>query len=817
MFRVFISSWMQVCSKGRAHCLWSVLLILCMVLPFHESQAAVGPTVRDLIEFTRIIQPVQHDAETLQSQVSPDGSQAFVVTRTAKVASDVNRFEILLLDLNADRLASGKPGAAVRVFSVESRNDDDDANPSLREVRWHGHRSLVFRARLRDEPFQVYQLDVLTQRVTQLTFAPLGVLSFDVSGDSKRVIYMAPVPNPAMAPGARSVVVGTHSFWSVHFGQDSFRTQQRRYQFFVAESGSRTAARPVGDSFAESSGGFPAVSVSPDGRWLVLPKYEPGRQLAWAADYPQIAEATTKYGPAVTLDPLAYYSRPMSYVARRLVLYRLPDGQEQTILDAPDDVLPGNQARTDRIWQEGGDSLVIAGTYLPLQGALSATRPAKGASASPSPVSSDSKPSPASHIIEYRPDTGHWQVIAALRQRLKTAFSIAGKAGAFMVIDGGQHRRFERDADGSWQELDAAAGSEQDVPSSNSAWRLSVAQSLNQPPDVVAQGPGGVEVRLTQLNPQYRASQWGSMREYDWKDPVGRQWRGGLMVPSDFKPGTRYPLVIQPYGFSPKRFYRDGSNDYDGFTSGFAGRAFLREGILVLAFPWRASTGAPTDEPGVRQAFHDGVKAAIDALVAEGWVDRERIGILGWSATGERVLNLLTFTDTPIRAASLLDGDANTLYSMTITYAVMDGIQARKERTNGGGPFGESRSAWIRNDPSLYTDCIRAALRIETYGPEVHNNWDIYALLRRQYRPAELIMIPGGAHALARPSERMISLQGNVDWYRFWLKGEKRDELLVPGETAGSLREQYQRWEQMASLKQAADKLPACVRTLSLN
>ncbi|WP_428508906.1 alpha/beta hydrolase family protein [Roseateles sp.] len=817
MLQTLFSHLMREGWTGLDDGLWFCLLILCLVLPLPEAHAAMGPTVRELIEFTRIIQPIQHDAETLQSQVSPDGSQAFVVTRTAKVANDVNRFEILLLDLNAGRLAASAPGAAVRVFSVESRNDDDDANPSLREVRWHGHRSLVFRARLHDEPFQVYQLDVLTQRLTQLTYAPLGVLSFDVSGDSRRVVYVAPVPNPAMPPGSRSVVVGTHSFWSVHFGQDSFRTQQRRYQFFVAESGSRMAARPVGVPFPESAGGFPSVSMSPDGRWLVLPKYEPGRQLAWAADYPQIAEATAKYGPSVTLDPLAYYSRPMSYVSRRLVLYRLSDGQEQPILDAPDDVLPGNQTRTDRLWQDGGVSLVIAGTYLPLQDAVNAPMPAKAASASPSSGTPHSKPSPASHIIEFWPDTGRWQIIAALGQRLKTAFSIAGKAGAFMAIDGGQHRRFERGADGVWQELEAAVGPDPSAPGSGPAWRLKVAQSLNQPPDIVAQGPDGAEVRLTQLNPQYRASQWGTMREYDWKDVAGRQWRGGLMVPADFKAGMRYPLVIQPYGFSPNRFYRDGSNDYDGFTSGFAGRAFLREGILVLAFPWRASSGAPTDEPGARQSFQDGVRAAIDALVKDGSVDRERIGILGWSATGERVLNLLTFTDTPIRAATLLDGDANTLYSMTITYAVMDGIQARKERTNGGGPFGESRTRWIRNDPSLYTDCIRAALRIETYGPEAHNNWDIYALLRRQYRPVELLMIPGGAHALARPSERMISLQGNVDWYRFWLKGEQREELIVPGETTASLKEQYQRWQQMETLKQAVDRQPACVRALDQN
>jgi hypothetical protein len=59
----------------------------------------------------------------------------------------------------------------------------------------------------------------------------------------------------------------------------------------------------------------------------------------------------------------------------------------------------------------------------------------------------------------------------------------------------------------------------------------------------------------------------------------------------------------------------------------------------------------------------------------------------------------------------------------------------------------------------------------------------------------------------------MTSLQGNLDWHRFWLKGEKRTELLVPNETAASLRQQYARWKQMRELKQADDITPACERT----
>lgn len=770
----------------------ALALALLAAWPSLAASEPVGPSVKEVVEFTRIIQPLNHDNDALQLQISPDGAQAFIVTRKAHVASDRNRFEILLLDVRRERLAAGRKSEPVRLLTVDAQRDDDNGNPSLREARWAGNRTIVFRARVHDAPFQVYRLDVPTRRLTQLTFEPRGLVNFDISSDLQSVVYVAPVPNPAMPPGARSVVAGTNSFWSIHFGQDSFRTQQRRYRYMVAPAGSRRAARPLGESFPESSGGWPGASISPDGRWALLPRYEPARQLTWGQQYPQVADATEKYGPSVKLDSLGYYSRPMSYVSRRLVAYRLADGREQAVVDAPDDSLPG--VRSDRLWQGGGTSVVIAGTYLP-----------KG--------EGDSNAGSASHIVEYWPDSGKWKDIAALKQRLKTALPIAGKPGAFVAIDGDQRRRFERTTDANWCEVDETRSEEADRAGPRGTWRLRVDEALNQPPDIVAFGSNGETVRLTELNPQFSAASWGTMREYGWQDAKGRPWNGGLMTPNDFDPNFKHALVIQTYGFSPRRFYHDGANVYDGYTSGFAGRAFLRENILVLALPWGAASGGPDDQHGQIAAFSEGVRGAIESLVAKGWVDREKIGIMGWSSTGERVLNLVTFSDAPIRAASLLDGDANTLFSMTITYAVMDGIQVRKERTNEGGPFGETLQRWIRNDPSLHTECVKAALRIETYGPEVHNNWDIYALLRRQYKPVEMIMIPQGSHALSRPSERMISLQGNVDWYRFWLKGEQRSEPLVPSETAATLREQYARWGQMVELKRAVDAKPGCVRT----
>lgn len=741
----------------------------------------------ELVEFKQIVQPGSQNNDALLEQVSPDGTQAFIVTRKADIASDRNRYEIQLLDLTPDHLAAQRAPSPVTVFSTSADHDNDNSLPAVRDVHWHGDRTLVFLARLGGESLQVYRLDVPKRELAQLTHETNLIVSYAASQDLQRVVYAAQVPNPPLREGAHGVVVGSQSFWSVKFGQNDLRAQRRVYRFFVADAGSTGAPRPLGASVVDSSIASPIVSLSPDGRWALLPRYEPERLAAWERQYPMIEELSRRFARSQQVDPLRYFSNPLSYVPRRMTAWRIDDGKEQTVVDAPDDALSGaSQQRPDRLWQGSGTSVVLAGTHLP--------------------PASDGRVPPASHVIEYWPDSGRWIDIATLEKNLEEAHALRD---GFMVVDGARHREFHRQKDGGWQE---STGHAETQMQGDATWKLRIVQALNQPPDVYAFGPAGRTARLTWLNPQFKADTWGTMRPYTWHDAAGRQWDGGLMSGSGMDEHTRYPLLIQTYGFSPDRFYLDGPNSNDGATSAFAGRAFLREGVLVLAMPWRATSGSPASQRGATLAFNEGVRGAVDALAREGRVDPSKVGIIGWSATGERVLNVVTFGDVPIRAATLADGDANTVFSLALTYGFADTTWGRKEELNGGMPFGDGLAAWATNDPALHTDCIHAALRIETYGPWVLNNWDIYALLRRQYKAAEMVVIPGGTHQLLTPGDRMVSLQGNVDWFGFWLAGRTRTTPLFGSESAESLAAQFAQWRQMEPLKDADDARPRCTR-----
>ena len=131
-----------------------VPLALC-VCGAANAQPPTGPTVAEVVEFTRIVQPRDADPDQLRAQVSPDGMQAFVVTRKADTRSDSNRYQILLLNVRPQQLATGRVAAPRVVAGFDARQDNDSAYPALQDARWADARTIVFRGRVHGASFQV--------------------------------------------------------------------------------------------------------------------------------------------------------------------------------------------------------------------------------------------------------------------------------------------------------------------------------------------------------------------------------------------------------------------------------------------------------------------------------------------------------------------------------------------------------------------------------------------------------------------------------------------------------------------------------------
>jgi len=352
----------------------------------------------------------------------------------------------------------------------------------------------------------------------------------------------------------------------------------------------------------------------------------------------------------------------------------------------------------------------------------------------------------------------------------------------------------------------------------------SVRQDMNTPPDIFVRLPGrpGAQ-RLTQLNPQLEPK-LSKVREFTFLDPYGTKVRGGLTLPSDFKTGHKYPAVIQVFGFYPDHFTVDGM-----YSSGFAAQALATQGIVVVSLLCEESgfngrgpsvgTGVPLN-PTVMACY----EAAIRDLVRQGLVDPTRVGITGFSGTGQHVMYSLAFSSFEFRAASISDAVIPTPGVYAYAYGSRPyGVTEFDENPAVAHPMigaqfiGSGVDKWLERSPVYQLDRVRTPIRAEMIGDSpgsISPIFEIYSFLRRADRPIELFRIPNDSHNVRTPWGMYASQQGLVDWFAYWLMDKKRAEPdASAGETRETLELQYTRWDRMREERDILLKKPrAAVR-----
>jgi hypothetical protein len=161
-------------------------------------------------------------------------------------------------------------------------------------------------------------------------------------------------------------------------------------------------------------------------------------------------------------------------------------------------------------------------------------------------------------------------------------------------------------------------------------------------------------------------------------------------------------------------------------------------------------------------------EGAIDELDRRGLIDRNRVGIIGFSRTVFHVAFTLTHSKYRFRAASMADGFEGGYMSYLLWRT------ADYEGTNGGVAVGAGLQSWFENSPGFKLEKVSAPVHLEYYGPDSFlGGWQWFSLLSTLGKPVDFLWLPHGTHLLVKPWERMASQQGNVEWFRFWLSGEE--------------------------------------------
>jgi dienelactone hydrolase len=306
-------------------------------------------------------------------------------------------------------------------------------------------------------------------------------------------------------------------------------------------------------------------------------------------------------------------------------------------------------------------------------------------------------------------------------------------------------------------------------------------------PQVMIVSDGHREVALTEPDPAL-AGVWRALGEHlEWRDPDGATGKGLLFLPREAAAKPALPLVIQiSDSLTDEKLFRP---DGGGMDSGFAAQALVSQGFAVLQMDSVASERAIVLTPREGPAEVERIDAVVDMLAGRGLIDRNRVGLAGFSRSGYATYYAITHPGrTPVAAAAIFDA-VTASYGAYVDEEGMGDSLDIYEMQYGTGTFWQNKAAWM-DAPSFNVDRVRAPALFSATGPS--SGWamlETIGAFRYAKRPFEYRLYPHGSHLLQRPRERLEAMQATVDWMTFWLQARER-----PG---ADIDDRYERWRQL--------------------
>ena len=273
---------------------------------------------------------------------------------------------------------------------------------------------------------------------------------------------------------------------------------------------------------------------------------------------------------------------------------------------------------------------------------------------------------------------------------------------------------------------------------------------------------------LTQANPQVRDFALGGQEEITWRSRDGTMVGGVLVKPVGYRAGERYPLIVAIHG-------GPASADVLGFNGGYGSQVYAGAGYVVLRPNYRGSTnyGLKHKTGIVGNYFapgYDDIMAGVDHLIAQGIVDSERMGVLGWSAGGHWSNWILVQTNR-FKAISSGAGTSNWI-SM---YAQSDVQRNRQFYLGNKLPYDDFDAYWNQS-PLKYIKNARTPTMIHVVegDPRVPSpqSVELHMALKQLGVPTELFMYPGSTHGIPDPRNQLAKAVSELAWMDYYVRGK---------------------------------------------
>ncbi len=283
--------------------------------------------------------------------------------------------------------------------------------------------------------------------------------------------------------------------------------------------------------------------------------------------------------------------------------------------------------------------------------------------------------------------------------------------------------------------------------------------------------------KLTDFNAAIR--DWTLPREevISWTSKDGTRIEGVLAKPADFDPAKKYALLCVIHG---------GPTGVDlpqpVHTYAYPVDLWAARGALILRVNYRGSAGygekfrkLNVRNLGVGDAWD--VESGVDYLIAQGWVDPKRVGVMGWSQGGYISAFLATTSDkfAAISVGAGISNWATYYYNTDITPFTIHYL---------GDDPADDPEIYRKTSPMSYIKQARTPVLIQ-HGEldrrvPIPNAYELRQGLEDRGVPVEMIVYKGFGHGVNKPKEARALMQHNLEWFNHYLWGDPVPDFVTP-------------------------------------
>lgn len=239
---------------------------------------------------------------------------------------------------------------------------------------------------------------------------------------------------------------------------------------------------------------------------------------------------------------------------------------------------------------------------------------------------------------------------------------------------------------------------------------------------------------------------------------------GALISPANFNPQKKYPMIVYIYEktssrlnvFDPPSYY-----GYDGFNT----LKYTTNDYFVL-YPDISYT---IQEPGVSAL--NCVTSAVKKALQSGFIDKDKIGLIGHSFGGYESAFIATQTDmfAAIVAGASVTNFTSHYHSVGWNWKQPEMWRYESQQWRMGDSYYNIKDAYFRNSPIHHVENVRTPLLLWTGKEDYQVHWtqsvEMFMALKRLEKKSKLLLFENEEHVLMNIDNQKKLSAEIMDWF----------------------------------------------------